>query len=153
MNIGKAIFIAVAAVGLIAWQGEKVPAQEVQGTPEPSKQTQVPGQAPAADRMRKGYPGYHLRKLDENQTMPKEQKNRITQILADERQQLKALSVNRVMSIEQKKEKARQIREDAHNQIKALLPPAEQKRYEKSQENDRKFREAMRKKLPREAQH
>ena len=84
--------------------------------------------------------------------MPKDQNNRITQLAEEERQQLKALSADRVLSKEQKQEKARQIRQDAHDRIKALLPPEEQKRYEKSQANDRKFREAMRKMKNREVQ-
>ena len=92
MNKGKTIFVAIAAAALIAWQGESVPAQEEQGAAETSIQTQDPGQAQATGQMRKGYPGYRLRKLDEKQTMPEEQKNRITLIIEDEKKQLKALS-------------------------------------------------------------
>ena len=152
MYLGRTVVMAVAALGLMAWQGEKAPAQEGQGSSEPAMQTQVPGQAPAAVQMRKGYPGIQLRKMDGNQTVPKDQKNRISRLAEEERQQLRSISADRTLTREQKLEKVRQIRAATHDKINALLSPEERKRYEKSQENERKFQEAMSKKLHREVQ-
>ena len=148
MSTGKTICIAVAVTGLMAWHGERVSAQEEQAQIEPSIQSQSPDQAQAAGRTRRGYPGYRVRKLDEMQKMPREQqqKNRIKLLVEDEREQLKKLNEDRELSIEQKREKARQIREATHDKIKVLLPPDEQKKLDTSRENERRFREALRRK-------
>ncbi len=110
---------------------------------EPSVQTQGAGQEQVPGKMRRGYPGYRINKLDEMPKAAPEKTNKIGLVLEDERKQLKALGEDHSLTKEQKKEKFRQIREAAHDKIKALLPPKEQIKYEESQAKSRAFREAL----------
>jgi len=145
MNKGKTIFVMIAAAGLMAWRMEPASAQDEQGKAETSVHTQgaVEGQAPG--QMRRGYPGYRINRLDEKPKAANEKTNKIGLIIEDERKQMKALGEDRSLTKEQKKEKARQIREATEDKIKALLPPEVLKKHEESREKTRQIREAMRK--------
>jgi len=144
MNKGKTIFVMIAAAGLMAWQGGPASAQDEQGKAETSVQTQGAGQEQAPGQMRRGYPGYRLKKLDEMPKAANEKTNKIGLIIEDERKQMKALGEDRSLTKEQKKEKAQQIREATEAKIKALLPPEVLKKHEESQEKARQLRETMR---------
>jgi hypothetical protein len=137
------VFVTIAAVGLIAWQGKVVRAQDEQGAAAPSTQTDGAVQIQSPAQMRRGYPGYRLGQVDDAAKKTAEQRGRINLLMEDERKQLAALGADRSLSKEQKKEKYRQIREATRDKIKALLSPVEQKKYEQSQENSRAIREAL----------
>ena len=145
MNKGKIIFAMIAAAGLMAWRVGPASAQDEQSKAEPSVQTQGADQGQVPGQMRRGYPGYRLNKLDEMPKAAKEKTSKTSLLIENERKQMKALSEDRSLTKEQKMEKARQIREATEDKIKALLPPAEQKKLQESREKARQLREAMRK--------
>lgn len=141
------IFVMIVAAELMVWRVGPALAQDEQSTAEPSVQTQGAGQEQVPGQMRRGYPGYRLNKLDETPKAAQEKTNKIALVIEDERKQMKALGEDRSLTKEQKKEKFRLIIEATEAKIKALLPPAEQKKYEESREKARQFREAKLKKV------
>jgi hypothetical protein len=145
MKKGTMILVTIAAVGLIAWQGGTVSAQDDQSKKEPSAQTKGAVQEQGSERMRRGHPGYRLRKVDDTAKITGGQRPKINLLIEDERKQLNVLSADRSLSKEQKKEKYLQIRDATHDKIKALLPPEEQIKYEESQAKSKAFREALHK--------
>ncbi|HEY6872678.1 MAG TPA: hypothetical protein VI298_08140 [Geobacteraceae bacterium] len=155
MSKGKIIFVAIAAAGLMAWQVEHVSAQDAQSKTESSVQAQRADQAQDTAPMRRGYPGYRLRKADEmprNTAAQSRRAEKINLLMEEERKQLKTLSADRSLTKEQKKEKFVQIRAATHDKLKALLSPEEQKKYEESQSKSRAFQEALRRKTAEKSQ-
>jgi len=144
MNKGKTIFVMIAAAGLMAWRMEPASAQDEQGKAETSVQTQGAGEGQVPGQMRRGYPGYRLKRQDEMPKPANEKTNKIVLLIEDERKQIKALGEDRSLTKEQKKEKARQIHEATEDKIKAILPPEVLKKHEESREKARQLREAMR---------
>ena len=151
MDRRKMIVVMIASAGMMVWLTGGAAAED-QSTPVSSVQTLGADQGQASGETRKGYPGYRIRTLSETQQASKGKTNRITQIVEDERTQMKALAQDRSLTKEQRKEKARQIREEADTKLKAILPPEAWKKHEESRENARQMREALRMKNAEKSQ-
>jgi protein CpxP len=108
--------------------------QESQG-PTPNKHAGMHHNGESADQ--------HLQMLSEKLNLTDDQKAKLSPILQDQMQRMKAVREDSSLSQEQKRAKMKSIHESLHDQISAVLKPEQQAKFEQMRQEQKEKHKGM----------
>ena len=130
LALGACLLSALVGFGQAPPAGQPPAAQPAAGPQQPGQRA----------RMRRDWVEDRLERMSRRLNLTDEQKAKIRPILQDEQKQMKALREDASVSQEQRREKARQIRNSNQRQIDEILTPEQKEKRKEMWQKARKGR-------------